>query len=55
MGPLYPFVYVKKSQDDLLIGLGGITTRASWRRGWRLALLAGHITPRSIRWLIVMK
>jgi hypothetical protein len=30
MGPLYPFVDVKKSQDDLLIGLGGITTRASW-------------------------
>lgn len=45
MGPLYPFVYVKKSQDDLLIGLGGFTTESYGGGGPVMGAGPGGITP----------
>lgn len=45
MGPLYPFVYVKKSQNDLLIGLGGFTVESYGGGGPVMAAGPGGITP----------
>ena len=45
MGPLYPFVYVKKSQNDLLIGLGGFTVESYGGGGPVMTAGPGGITP----------
>lgn len=45
MGSLYPFVYVKKSQNDLLIGLGGFTVESYGGGGPVMAAGPGGITP----------
>ena len=45
MGSLYPFVYVKKSQNDLLIGLGGFTVESYGGEGPVMAAGPGGITP----------
>ena len=45
MGPLYPFVYVKKSQGDLLIGLGGFTVESYGGGGPVMGVGPGGVTP----------